>query len=183
MNEQQLKKLQELEKTAQNFWNVPPEIGKLLNILVKKGQCKSILELGMSNGYSTIWLADAAKSINGHVTTTEYFENRIELAIKNFEECNLSDTITIKQGKILDTLNTLTDQYDFVFIDANKAEYKDYFLALQPLLASHAIIIADNVTSHREDVQPFLETLFSHKDFETVLLEIAQGITISYKRS
>lgn len=174
-------KLKELEKTADKFWNVSPEVGMLLYILVKTKQAKNILELGTSNGYSTIWLALAAREIKSKVTTIEYFQERIDLAIENFRYCQLDSYITVKQGKILEVLDNTNDKFDFVFIDANKSEYIEYFKRMERLLLKGGIIVADNIISHRADVEDYIQCSSSHPDFKTVLIPLDNGLLLSYK--
>lgn len=176
-------KLQELEKTAKNYWNISREVAKLLYILVITQKSKHILELGTSNGYSGIWLGLAAKQTGAKILTIEYFQERIDLANENFKYCNLNNIIEVKQGKILDILKNLNNKYDFVFIDANKSEYIDYFKNIEPLLVNNSIVIADNIISHPEEVKSYVNYVTNHPEFETVLLPIDNGIMISLKKT
>lgn len=175
-------RLNELEKTANDFWNVTPDVGQFLNILIKIQKPKNILELGTSNGYSAIWMGLAAKEINAKITTIEYFEERIDLATQNIEYCNMSDIINIKQGKILEVLETLNDTFDFVFIDANKPQYIEYIKKLESMTSQKALIIADNIISHREKVQNYVDYIFNHPDFDSVLLPLGTGMVLSYRK-
>lgn len=174
-------KLIELEASSNTFWNVPRDVGQFLNLLVKIHKPKHILELGSSNGYSTIWLALAAKEVNADVMTIEYFQERIDLAKKNFTYCQVSDVITIKQGKILDLIKNTTEAYDFVFIDANKSEYISYLKELQENMPRGGIVIADNITSHKNDLVPYVEFLESNPNFESVFIPMGSGILLSFK--
>lgn len=175
-------KLNELEKTANDFWNITPEVGQFLNILVKLQKPSKILELGTSNGYSTIWLGLAAKQIDAKITTIEYFQERIDLAKNNIAHCDLSNTINIKQGKILEVLDQLDEFFDFVFIDANKPEYLEYIKKLEPKITSKAIIIADNIISHKAKVQNYVDYIFNHPEFDSVLVPIGTGMVLSYRK-
>lgn len=174
--------LKSLEETQKSFWNIDRPTANFLNMLIKLGGFKNGLELGTSNGYSGIWLARALKENGGKLTTVEYYEKRIVLAQENFKFCKVDDVITIKQGSALDVLETLTEQYDFVFIDANKREYIKYFEAILPKLKKGGIIAADNILSHAEKVETYVNAVSHHPDFQTELIPFEAGLLVSYKK-
>lgn len=172
--------MRELEKTAPDFWNITPDIGNLLNILIRVSNSKKCLELGTSNGYSGIWFTEALKAIGGHLTTIEFYENRIELAKENIGYCGLTDYITFLQGRALDVIINLDDMYDFVFVDANKAQYIDYFRVLHPKLNSGGLFVADNVFSHSEKVKDFIDEI-TNSNYRIEYLNFGGGVLIGYK--
>lgn len=174
-------KLQELEKTQAEFWNISAEVGTFLYIMAKTKQAKNILELGTSNGYSTIWLAMAAKELNATVTTIEYHQCRVDLARTNFEQCNLTDVIRSYQGKIIPFLETTQEKFDFIFMDACKYEYIEYFKLLEAIIPKDAIIISDNITSHKESVEDYIQYSYDATNFKTVFIPIDEGLLINYK--
>jgi len=175
--------LNELEVTQREFWNVSNQTGNFLNILVKIRQAKSVIEIGTSNGYSGLWFLEALEKTGGHLTTIEYYEKRQNVAIENFNKCGFENRYTALIGSACDVIKELSpdDMFDFVFIDANKREYIEYFDLLKPHLLPNAIITADNVSSHREKVQPFLDKIMSDKEFQTEILDLPAGLSISYK--
>lgn len=174
-------KLQELEKTQTEFWNVSPEVGTFLYIMAKTKQAKNILELGTSNGYSTIWLAMAAKELKATVTTIEYHQCRVDLAKSNFEQCGLTDIIKSYQGKIIPFLANTKEQFDFVFMDACKYEYIEYFKLLENIIPKDGIIISDNITSHKESVEDYVQYSSNSSKFRTVYIPMDEGLLINYK--
>lgn len=174
-------KLHELEQTQDEFWNISPEVGKFLYIMAKTKRAKNILELGTSNGYSTLWLALAAKELKATITTIEYHQCRVDLARKNFEQCGLTDIIQSYQGKIIPFLETTKEQFDFVFIDACKYEYIEYFKLLKNLIPKDSIIISDNITSHKNSVEDYVQYSSNSKEFKTLFIPMDQGILINYK--
>ena len=97
-------RLQELEKTLDDFWNVSPQTGCFISMLVKAINAKNVLELGTSNGYSALWISDALRYTDGHLTTLEFWEKRQCLARQYAEECGLSDYITFKIGQAYDII-------------------------------------------------------------------------------
>ena len=174
-------KLEELEKTQKEFWNVSRETGNFLSILIKTAHIQNALELGTSNGYSGIWLGEALKHTGGHLTTVEFYEKRQSVAQNNFEICGISDVITTVCGSAKHYLEYLDENvtFDFVFIDASKPEYLDYFKLVKPHLRKGAIITADNVISHQQKVQPFIDCIMADSDFQTEILNLPAGLLIS----
>lgn len=174
--------LTELEQTADKFWNISRQSGNFINMLIKLMNAKNVLELGTSNGYSGIWMADALKETGGHLTTIEFWEKRQCLAREYFEKCSLSDIITCKIGSAYDVIkNEITGEFDLVFIDANKQEYIKYFEVVHPLVKKGGVILADNITSHAAKVQPFVDEISNHKDYQVQILDLPDGLLMAYK--
>lgn len=176
--------LSELEKTQKDFWNVSRATGNFLNMLVKIRNAKNVLEIGTSNGYSGLWFLDALKSTNGHLTTIEYYDKRQSIARANFDKCGFSGMYTPILGSACEILEEFTEdkKFDFVFIDANKREYVKNFELIKPHLLPNAIIAADNVNSHREKVQTFLDAIYTDTDFQTEILDFPAGLSVSYMK-
>lgn len=175
--------LRRLEETQKEFWNVSRTTGLLLNTLIKSMNAKSALEIGTSNGYSGLWITKALKTTGGKLTTIEYFDKRQSLAIENFKRCGVSDIVRTLQGSAIKVLAALSpdEKFDFVFIDANKSEYVEYFRLIKPHLTSKALIAADNITTHPEKVQTFIDAIDSDNDFQYTILDIPGGLLIAYK--
>ena len=172
-----------LEKTQKEFWNIPRTTGILLNMFVKMMNAQKILEIGTSNGYSGLWLAKALKVTGGRLTTIEYYDKRQSIAVENFKKCGVMDIIRPLQGAACDILEILDDseKFDFVFIDANKREYVKYFELIKPHLMRKAIIVADNITSHAEKVQTFINAVEEDKDFQKIIIDVPGGNLIAYR--
>jgi len=169
------KLLRELEKFGKenSMFNVSRECGEFLYQLVKQFRPNSILEVGMSNGYSTIWLASAAKEYGGDVTAIEANPERIKLAKENFKKAGF-DNIRILKGKALDVLKELDEEFDFVFLDASKEEYLDYIKCI--MLAKGAVIAAHNVISHKKKMKDFLDFVRENcesRTYEELDLEVS----------
>ena len=175
--------LKELEKTQKDFWNIPRKTGILLNTFIKMMNIQNALEIGTSNGYSGLWLAKALKKTGGKLTTIEYYEKRQSIAIENFKKCSVNDIVKPLQGSACEILEALPDDeiFDFVFIDANKREYVKYFELVKPHLAQKALIIADNITSHAEKVQTFIDAIDADDEFQYEIVELPGGILIAYR--
>lgn len=173
----------ELEKTQKEFWNIPRTTGVLLNMFIKMMNAKSVLEIGTSNGYSGLWLAKALKETGGRLTTIEFYEKRQSIAIENFKKCGVFDIIRPLQGSACDVIKSFdeNEKFDFVFIDASKREYVEYFRLIKPHLTPRAMVVADNITSHREKVQTFIDAVDADKDFQYEIIEVPGGVLTAYR--
>ena len=144
---------------------------------------KSVLEVGTSNGYSGIWLAKALKETGGKLTTIEYYDKRQSVAIENFKICGVDDVVRPLQGSACDVIESLdeSEKFDFVFIDANKREYVKYFELVKPHLTPKAMIVADNIISHAEKVQTFIDAVDADDEFQYEIVEVPGGILVAYR--
>ncbi len=179
--------LNSLDKTREDFWNVDNESANFLNILIKAANAKNALEIGTSNGYSAIWLAQALKETGGKLTTIEFWNNRLNVAIDNFKKAGVNDIIETKLGQAVMILEEMAygdnpPVFDFVFIDANKSEYIKYFNLIHPMLKRGGVIAADNILSHYKKVLPYVETITTHPEYQSQLIPLDTGILVSYKR-
>lgn len=175
--------LAKLEETQKEFWNVPRKTGVLLNTFIKMMSAKSVLEIGTSNGYSGIWLAKALKETGGRLTTIEFYEKRQSVAIENFKICGVDDIVRPLQGSAIDIIKNFdeSEKFDFVFIDASKREYVEYFNLVKPHLTPKAMIAADNIISHAEKVQTFVDAIDSDDEFQYEILELPGGLLVAYR--
>ncbi len=175
--------LNSLELTQKEFWNVSRTTGLLLNTFVKMKNSQSVLEIGTSNGYSGLWISKALKQTGGRLTTIEYFDKRQSIAMENFKKCGVFDIVRTLQGSAIKVLAALSpdEKFDFVFIDANKSEYVQYFELIKPHLTGNALIAADNITTHPEKVQTFIDAVDADDDFQYTILDIPGGLLIAYK--
>jgi predicted O-methyltransferase YrrM len=128
------------------FWSIPRSTGQFIQFMVELLQAKTILELGCSAGYSTLFLASGAEKTNGEVFTTELLQQKILLAKKHFQESGLNNKINLIEGEIKTTLENWNAEkkIDLVFMDADKENYSAYLQQLYPLVRRGGIIIVDN---------------------------------------
>ena len=167
---------------ARRMLNITPETGQLLAILVRAMGARRILEVGTSNGYSTIWLAWAARATGGHVTTIERAHDKAAIARANFDRAGLADVITLLEGVALDVLAGLTGPYDLIFLDADRPTYLAYAGALLPLLRPGGLLVTDNVVSHAHELTDFLARLRHDPTLDTVTVPLGNGEELTYKR-
>ena len=163
--------------------NVPPQDGRLLQMLVRISDAKSVLEIGTSNGVSAIWMALGLKQTGGRLTTLEIDPVRAKLARENFAKAGVQDRIQLIEGDALNTLKTLTGTYDLVFIDAAKEQYKDYLDLIYSRIAKGGIIVAHNAVSSAYSMRDYLDHVTNHPELDTVILSTgSDGVALSYKK-
>ena len=165
--------------------SVGREAGMLLYLLATGAQSRRILELGTSYGYSTVWLAAAARASGGKVVSLELRDFKIEHARQALTRAGLSTRVEFHQGDCLETLKTLPGPFDFVLLDVWKDLYLPCLELVHPKLAPGGIIAADNMLLP-EVVRPQAE-LYRRRvrevgDMDSVLLEVGNGVEISRKR-
>lgn len=183
MNEVTKNLLHELEKTQKEFWNIAPETANFISMMIKLTKPKNVLEIGTSNGYSAMWIADALQfnKNDGHLTTIEFYEERQSVAKGYFEQTGLSEFITPLQGPAIDVMLDLELEPDMVFIDANKSQYIKYFNILDKRLKKDAILLADNVLSHQEKVKPFIDEITADPNWQAEILPLPAGLLMAVK--
>ena len=122
---------------------VAPNQGKLLNMMARAAGARRILEIGTLGGYSAIWLARALPN-GGKLVTLEFDPKHAEVARANLARAGLADRAEVITGRALDTLPKLSGPFDFIFIDADKQSYPDYFRWAVKLSRKGSVIVADN---------------------------------------
>lgn len=185
--------LQDLEKTAQNFWNVPHSTGELLQAFILLINAQNVLEIGTSNGYSAIHMGLALQQTGGHLYTIESHKGRYQLAQENIQKAGLTSIIHQYQGHAPDIFidpqakgyeefyQNARKKFDLIFLDATKMEYLQYLEALLPYLRNKGFIIADNCLSHQKELAKYCQTVMKHPLLQSYLLELDNGLMISCK--
>jgi len=159
--------------------------GMLMNLIVKGAKARRILEVGSSYGYSTIWLAEAARAIDGRVISLELRSAKTEYARAQLERVQLERCVEFRVGDALASLAQLAGPFDFVLLDLWKDMYVPVFELLYPKLAAGAVIVADNML-HPEGARPhalaYRERVRAAPEMSSVLLAVGNGLEISRYR-
>lgn len=156
--------------------------GTLINLLVREAEARRILEVGSSYGYSTTWLAEAARAIDGKVVSLELQRPKTEYARQQLARAGLEPYVEFKVGDALASLAALTGPFDFVLIDLWKDLYVPVFDLLHPKLAQGAIVVADNMlqpASARAHAKAYRQRVRAAADMTSVLLEVGNGLEVS----
>jgi caffeoyl-CoA O-methyltransferase len=166
--------------------NVPSVDGKLLYDIIIKNQYKSALEIGTSTGHSGIWIAWALSKTGGKLITIEIDEERHKTALENFRKAGLSEYIDARLGDAHSLVKALPGPFDFVFSDADKDWYKNYFIDVDPKLRTGGCFTAHNISargSGNSGQDEFLRYIRSLKNYETTVNSSGNGVSVSYKKS
>lgn len=162
--------------------------GRLLNLLVREAKATRILELGTAYGYSTVWLAEAARATGGRVTSLEIHPGKQAQAREALTQAGLAEQVDFQLGDACSLLDGLDGPFDFVLIDLWKELYIPCFDRVWPKLAAGGFIAADNMRLppvHIEDAERYRahvrSTLSTHPGAGTVLLPVGSGIELTRK--
>ena len=181
-----VKKFLDAHKDQWHDLNVPESDGQLLYDLIVKGHYTRALEIGTSTGRSGIWMAWALSKTGGKLITIEIDKGRHEQALANFKEAGLEEFIDARLADAHDLVKKLSGPFDFVFSDADKEWYKQYFIDAAPKLVAGGCFTAHNVPGRRggmPGVHEFVKYVLAQKNFETSFNTTGSGLAISYKRS
>ncbi|MBK8629138.1 MAG: class I SAM-dependent methyltransferase [Sphingomonadales bacterium] len=163
---------------------VGAEVGALLHALIMAKRPSRILELGTSYGYSTLFLADAAKAVGATVITMELADYKQAYAREQLEKAGLADVVDWRCGDAVAMVNADPGPFDLVLLDIWKELYTPCLEAVYPKLSDEAIIAADNMIYPeiaREDVRIYRAAVRAKADLQTMLLPIGSGIELSVK--
>jgi caffeoyl-CoA O-methyltransferase len=190
---QNLKENQELDKKVKAFltnkrysWqdmNIPASDGQLLFDLIVENGYKNAVEIGTSTGHSGVWIAWALSKTGGKLITLEIDERRHKEALANFKEAGVLEYIDARLGDAHVMVPQLTGPVDFVFSDADKDWYKNYFIDIAPKLKVGGCFTAHNVTQNRRQrgITEFVDYIESLSNFKTSYNYEGGGVSISFK--
>ena len=170
---------------------ISKNIGTFYNIMLKSINAKKILEIGMSVGYSGLWFADAIMSNtqDGQIITIDREQFKIDSATRNFEDAGVSSLIKIREGEARKILHEIKEEFgenyfDFIFIDADKESYIEYFDMCLPLVRKGGIIGADNILlpeRFNEMMADYLSHVRSNPNVQSVTVPIDNGEEVTIK--
>lgn len=182
LNERVQKFLKENERQWRSL-NVPYEDGQLLHDLIVTNDYQSALEIGTSTGHSTIWIAWALSKTGGKMITIELDEDRQKEAIKNIKDLGLADYVDFRLGDAHQIVKELKGPFDFVFSDADKDWYIQYFKDIDPKLKKGGRFTAHNVLQNISGIREYMQFVEKHPDYETTVDKSSNsGIAISLKK-
>jgi len=176
----------ESHRSSWRDMNVPRSDGKLLYDIIVKHNYTKALEIGTSTGRSSIWMAWALSKTGGKLITIEIDEHRYKKALKNFEEAGLSQYIDARLADAHELVKELEGPFDFVFSDADKDWYTNYFKDIAPKMTVGGCFTAHNMSmaGWARGIQEFIDYVHSRPDFRTTIDQSSRaGVSISYKTS
>ena len=178
---------EEIERRIDEFLiYIGPTVGRFLHDLAIASRAKTILEIGTSYGYSSLWLADAARETGGKVISLDVHQGKQDHARKALEKAGLADHAEFRLGDARETIAALDGPFDFVLIDLWKSLYVPCFDLCFPKLAAGAFVAADNMHYPESTVAEALayrRHVRTKPDLESVLLPLGSGIELSRYKS
>ena len=160
--------------------NLHPDSAALLAVLVRAKQARKVLEVGTSNGYSTLWLADAVRDTGGSLCTLEIDKARKKAARQNLREAKLEDYVRMEVCDAGEFLRDYPKYFDVVLLDADRSQYTAYWPHLQRILTKPgSLLVVDNVLSHADEVQAFIALVEADKNFSSMVLDIGAGLLLA----
>jgi caffeoyl-CoA O-methyltransferase len=166
--------------------NTTPDDAQFLRILIESSKAKHGLEIGVATGYGAITMGLGFERNKGHLTSIDIDAEMVAAARANIKKMTLHKTVTVVKGAALKVIPKLDGPFDFVFIDALKQEYLDYFRAIEPKLKPRAIVVADNVIQFAAEMRDFLDAVRSDSKYESVIIRASKekhdGMMVIYRR-
>ena len=179
--------------------NVPivhPEVAQFLKVLVRMNKPKRVLEVGTAIGYSSLVMASCMSE--GEIITIERNSDMVKIATENISKNNYEDTIKIIEGDAEEILNNLEGKFDFIFLDAAKGHYKEFFSIFIDKLNPGGIVVSDNILFKGmiatddlvirrkktivKRMRDYLEYISNEESLETTVIPMGDGVAISYKK-
>lgn len=162
---------------------VSVEDGRFLRLLVAATGATRILEVGGASGYSAIWLGLGLRDTGGRLTTIEYDPGRARELAQNVERAGLADIVTVLHGDAFARIPEIAGEFDLVFLDAWKRDYRKFFEVLSPRLARGGLLLAHNVVNKRDELGDFLDAIEKAPGtWNSIVSPSGEGISISYRR-
>jgi caffeoyl-CoA O-methyltransferase len=161
---------------------VSEEDGRFLRVLIASTGAKRVLEIGAASGYSAIWMGLGVRQTGGKVITIEYDPTRAREAAANIQRAGLHDVVTVIAGDAFKEIPKLQGNFDLVFLDAWKPDYKKFFDLVFPRVNAGGLFLAHNVINKKNEMQDFLAAIQTHPHAVTTIVSpSSEGISLTYK--
>jgi caffeoyl-CoA O-methyltransferase len=176
------KLLQQIKAADSDLLAVSEEDGRFLRVMVASSGATRALEIGGANGYSAIWIGLGLRQTGGHLTTIEYDPARAKVAAENIRKAGLAEVVTVVPGDAFKEIPKLAGEFDFVFLDAWKRDYKRFFDMVYPRLRPRGLFLAHNVVNKQGEMQDFLGVIQNNPAIMTTIVRPSgEGMSVSVK--
>jgi predicted O-methyltransferase YrrM len=164
---------------SRKMLNLEPGTARLVAILARATSATRVLEIGTSNGYSTIWLGWAVAPAGGRVISIEKSPEKHAMARENLARAGLENYVELRLGDASEIARELPGPFDLVFFDADRLTAPEQLRILVPKLTPRALLLADNVLSHPDEIVGYLNAVADLSDFEHVVVPVGKGLSIA----
>jgi len=182
--------LSELERTgvandatesehSRKMLNLEPDTARLVALMARSSAATRVLEVGTSNGYSTIWLAWAVEPSGGRVTSIERNPQKHAMALANLTQAGLQERVDLRLGEATPLVRELSGPFDLVFFDADRTSAPEQLRLLLPKLTPRVLLLADNALSHPQEIAGYLEALSLLPGFEHAVIPVGKGLSVA----
>ncbi|HYU78264.1 MAG TPA: O-methyltransferase [Vicinamibacterales bacterium] len=175
--------LKEIRAADKGQLAVSEEDGRFLRLMVASTRARRVLEIGAASGYSAIWMGLGVRETGGRLVTIEYEPARAHEAAENIRRAGLNDVVQVVTGDAFKEIPKLPGEFDLVFLDAWKPDYKKFFDLVFPRVASGGLFLAHNVINKKNEMPDFLSAIQNHPQALTTIVSPGfEGISMTYKR-
>jgi predicted O-methyltransferase YrrM len=163
---------------GERSWRIPETTGKFLYSIIRDLGMKTGLELGTSTGYSTFWISSALyeNSPNFKLVTIEQGVKKYQTATELFQTFPYSNNVSFINSEIIDVLQENTEQFDIIFMDADRGNYELYWPYIKKCMHKKSIVIIDNAFIEKQSMQLFLDQLTNDASLSTMLHSLDNGL-------
>jgi len=161
--------------------NLEPATARVLALWVRSAKRQHVLEIGTSNGYSTIWLAWAVSATGGQVTSVDRLADKHELADANLRRAGLRERVELVTGEGNDVVASLPGPFDCVFFDADRFSIPGQLELLMPKLTPDVLLFSDNAISHPRELAGYFAALEALPEFEHTIVPVGKGLSVAYR--
>ena len=176
------KLMQQIKGADTDLLAVSEEDGRFLRVMVTSSNATRALEIGGANGYSAIWIGLGLRQTHGHLTTIEYDPARAKTAAENIRKAGLSDIVTVVPGDAFLAIPKVQGEFDFVFLDAWKRDYKRFLDMVFPRLRPGGLFLAHNVVNKKNEMTDFLTAVQTDpRMFTSIVTPSGEGVSVTVK--
>ncbi len=168
---------------ARRMLNLERATAEVLALWMRSSHRRHVLEIGTSNGYSTLWLAWAVQPAGGRITSIDRSADKHALADANLRQAGLRDLVELEHGDGAEVIARLEGPFDAVFFDADRYSAPAQLESLMPKLAPDVLLFADNVLSHPQEIAGYLAAVRALPDFEHTIIPVGKGLSVAYRAS
>lgn len=168
--------LDELAKSRNDAWQIPRIEGELLYQIARGTGAKTVLEVGTSYGFSGLHWGAAVKPLGGTVHTIDISEKKVQSSSETFRRAGLEGVVKNHLGDAKQILPTIPGPIDLAFLDADKEPLREYFDLVWLKIRVGGSVLIDNVTSHKQQLRPFVEYVRSRDDVSSVEVPVGNGV-------